>query len=258
MKKLVSGKSYGFLVCALGALVLLGACKQIVTETVEKIVTVYPGQITKAGHAAGDILLDDGSWILKANVASLNTAALGGRKAVGVLAFERGGKPYCVGLQIEQSRKWASDSGQGFDKDISALVWKGDAQGGSESLAALKSEVTDYDILCPYHAFQAAEQYGADISYKSSPTAGTWYLPSIWELIQVNGEKAAINDAFAKLNEIDNTSYPDDTVYGNSYWSSSEMPVVAAAWACDLAGDGPIPGLKSQNLDVLVMRSFDY
>ena len=114
------------------------ACKQVVE--VEKIVVNEKGAFS-AGHEAGDVLWNDGTWSAKAEVASL-TALPDGKKPIGVLAFEKGGVPYCVGLAIDTSKMWAASGSTGYS--INIIVLQGNVFGegetdGSKSLAALKA-----------------------------------------------------------------------------------------------------------------------
>ncbi|MBQ9495292.1 MAG: hypothetical protein IJR50_06605 [Treponema sp.] len=238
------------------------ACKQVVE--VEKIVVNEKLVEVKFsdGHEAGDVLWNDGTWSAKADVASL-TAFPEGKKPIGVLAFEKSGTPYCVGLAIRTSKSWAADGSTGYNTNISALQGNVFGEGetdGSKSLAALKAACSDYRET-NYPAWYWAENFDSNgVQYKSASLKGKWYIPSVYELGKVYISRKAINESLGKLNNLDSSSCTVDSLGFKQYWSSSQyVSPDNYAWDIDFVSGTVYTNEKSYfKNSVLVVQAFTY
>ena len=234
------------------------ACKQVVE--VEKIVVNEKGAFS-AGHEAGDVLWNDGTWSAKAEVASL-TALPDGKKPIGVLAFEKGGVPYCVGLAIDTSKMWAASGSTGYS--INIIVLQGNVFGegetdGSKSLAALKEACSDYSEE-NYPAWYWAENFDSNgVQYKNASLKGKWYIPSVYELGKVYISRNAINESLGKLHSLDSSLCTVDSLGTDWYWSSSQcVSNNLYAWSITF-GSGIVTNYnKNSNNSVLVVQAFTY
>ena len=234
------------------------ACKQVVE--VEKIVVNEKGAFS-AGHEAGDVLWNDGTWSAKAEVASL-TALPEGKKTIGVLAFEKGGVPYCVGLAIGTSKRWAASVSTGYNTNISALQGNVFGEGetdGSKSLAALQAACSDYSET-NYPAWYWAENFDSNgVQYKSASLKGRWYIPSAYELGKVFISRNAINESLTKLNNLDSSSCTVNTLDTIYYWSSSQsVSIDDNAWSINFGSGNVANNYKDLNNSVLVVQAFTY
>ncbi|MBQ9238385.1 MAG: hypothetical protein IJ191_03600 [Treponema sp.] len=209
-------KKYFYLIGIFIVYVLFGACKNNADGG------------SGVTHTVGDILLEDGSWILQMDVANMTTETLNNKRAVGVYAYEENGKPHCVGLAISDMKlKWAKENTIGYKTRIDALVGteSSGVKDGSGSLTVIKN-LGDY-TQDNYPAFYWAEQFNAnDVLYKGKPTKGEgggWYIPSIYELKKIYNGRIAINASLQKLNTINNTVCKITSLGNNVYWSSSQV-----------------------------------
>ncbi|MBP3709788.1 MAG: DUF1566 domain-containing protein [Treponema sp.] len=206
MKKLILCASL-----ALAVVVALGSCKHPANEGGGNDDKTTPPVVTVT-HEAGGVVLDDGSWIEKADIASLDVAALSGKKVAGISAYEIDGKQYVVAPTTASSKVWAKSGTEGYNTNITAMQGTKEVkQTGENNLAELKKVATDYSEV-NYPAFCWAENYGDK----------KWYIPSIYELNELYQNKAAINAALTKLNSIESSTYPIKELTGY-YWSSSQV-----------------------------------
>ena len=241
------------------------ACKQVVEveKIVEKIVVNEKVVEVKFsdGHEAGDVLWNDGSWSAKAEVDSL-TGLPEGKKPIGVLAFEKSGTPYCVGLAIDMSKMWAASGSMGYNTNITALQGNVFGEGetdGSKSLAALKATCTDYSEE-KYPAWYWAENFDSNgVQYKSASLKGKWYIPSIYELGKVYISRDAINESLAKLHSLDSSSCTVSSLGSDWYWSSRQDASLGnGAWGIDFSSGDAGNGTKDTSIGVLVVQAFTY
>ena len=237
------------------------ACKQVVE--VEKIVVNEKLVEVKFsdGHEAGDVLWNDGTWSAKADVASL-TAFPEGKKPIGVLAFEKSGTPYCVGLAIRTSKSWAADGSTGYNTNISALQGNVFGEGetdGSKSLAALKDKCSDYSET-NYPAWYWAENFDSNsVQYKSASLKGKWYIPSVYELGKVYISRNAINESLTKLHSLDSSSCTVNSLGTSWCWSRSQHVFEGnCAWNIDFDSGDMGFSYKHVYDSVLVVQAFTY
>ena len=205
----------------------------------------------KVRHVAGDILLDDGTWVLKDDVVTLDAATLGTRKAVGVLAFEKGGKAYCVGIDIGLFLVWAKDETLACTQNIIAIQ-ESDIDGSDNWNEIVKiykeNGKTESDALADCDAFKWAKEYGDG-----------WYIPSIYELKQVYNNKEAISYSLAMLFNIVGSGCKIRELEKAWYWTGNQFSSAdkQAMLVTFVDGDAHEHN-KSDDIYVLVVRGFDY
>ena len=122
MKKLILSASL-----ALAVVVALGSCKHPANEGGGNDDKTTPPVVTVT-LAAGGVVLDDGTWIEAADIASLDAAALSGKKVAGISAYEIDGKQYLVAPTTASNKVWAKSGTKGYTMNITAMQGNKDVE----------------------------------------------------------------------------------------------------------------------------------
>lgn len=162
----------------------------------------------------GDLVLKDGTIV---PVDDYNKRRMG--VPVGIIAYERDGEPYMVGVDSianannGNGMRWSSYSAQGYnsikdlcsysDNDYVAYAEITGFDDGSEAWDIIQSfdpnYTGEYDAEDYYPAFWYAETYGNRGSLFGSKYETGWFIPSLWELAQVYLNSDIINDSFSEF-----------------------------------------------------------
>ena len=207
----------------------------------------------------GDIVLKDGTIVAPDDY---NKRRMG--IPAGVIAYERDGEPYMVGVESIANAnngygmRWCSYSAPGY-RAISELnsysnndyVEYADITGfmdGSEAWDTIQSfdsiYTSDYQAEDYYPAFWYAETYGESVTLYGSKYETGWFIPSLWELAEIYRNHEIINDTFSEFCNYDmgyrryrsSSQNPNDSSYSpginfdegyiwNTYSSKDESDV---------------------------------
>lgn len=168
----------------------------------------------KPQYEIGDLVLRDGSIVA---VDDYNKRKMG--IPVGVIAYERDGNPYMVGVagiadaNTGYGMRWCSYYAEGYDEVPELNAWTdndyvdyADITGhtdGSEAWGIIQmldpENTSDYEAEDMYPAFWYAENYGVENDLLGTKYETGWFIPSLWELAEVYRNSGIINDSFSEF-----------------------------------------------------------
>ncbi len=223
---------------------------------------------------AGKIILQDGT-LLEPKEFNYDTYDID-NPPVAVVAFERDGKLYGIGLQTEAKLEWAVKKTTGenmrFSKTVcrpkvhkvmlepEANTYTGDIDGSDNWAEICAADPEGSKYVSNYPIFNFAETYGKVHSYSGELETG-WYIPSIAELSNVIRNVFEINRGFKAIYKIDKKLGIDGISLGCCYWSSSQDAQDAEdAWIIvarsGFLNNATKKSLRTKDLQVFVLHEF--
>lgn len=223
---------------------------------------------------AGKIILQDGT-VVTADEFDYGYDA--DNPPVAVVAFERDGKLYGIGLHIENKLEWALKKTNGVNLKFSSLVcmprtrrtcfppesnsYTGCIEGSNSWAEICAADPEGSKYAGNYPVFSYAENYGKTHNYPDELGSG-WYVPSIAELTNVVRNIYAINVGFKKINKIASSLSIEKLPVAHCYWSSSQDANDNNDVWINVARSGFLnnatkKSLKAKDLYVFVLRAFD-
>lgn len=159
----------------------------------------------------GDMVLSDGTIVA---IDDYNKRKMG--IPTGVIAYERDGVPYMVGVaSISNANngngmRWCSYSARCYSSVSDLNAWNdGDYveyaeitghEDGSEAWSILQMTDPDYtserNASSYYPAFWYAETYGEENNLFGTKYEAGWFIPSLWELCEIYRNRSIINESF--------------------------------------------------------------
>lgn len=192
-------------------------------------------------YRIGDLVLRDGSVV---SPYDYNKRRMG--TPAGVIAYERDGYPYMIGVASIQNAntgygmQWCQYSADCYSAVEELNSWctsdycqSGRIEGsqdGSEAWNIIQmhdpDHTSDYAAEDYYPAFWYAETYGSENNLYGTKYETGWFIPSLWELSEIYKNKSTIDESFSEFGNYD-TGYRRYRSSSQNPYSSSHSPGIS-------------------------------
>ncbi len=190
-------------------------CRTVIPAPVQE---VEEEPAVKLSYEIGDLVMKDGSIVA---LDDYNKRKMG--VPMGVVAYERDGEPYMIGVQSVANAnnghgmRWCSYSASGYGRVSDLQAWSDNDYvkyaeitghtDGSEAwqiLQEIDPDHTSESVAQDYYpAFWYAEMYGVNNDLYGTKYETGWFIPSLWELAEIYRNSDIINDAFYEFGNYD-------------------------------------------------------
>lgn len=206
-----------------------------------------------ASLAVGDVVLQNGKYVSKANFLKSPKSYVSASAPAGVVAYTgttdtigTTGKVYMVGLNQGSSLKWAPSGTTGYTTTFSTSLTAGERNWAvitAADAAGVESAATNYP------AFNYANTYSV-----TGYTSG-WFLPAKAELSKLYTNRTTINNTINAITGAGGTATALPS--SGSVWSSSQTYYYNNAWTVNFTNGDTNYSAKDYNGYVRVVRALN-
>ncbi|MBQ0166940.1 MAG: hypothetical protein KBT02_07540 [Treponema sp.] len=257
-------------------------CRTVLPPPVQ---TVEEEPSVSVSWEIGDLVFKDGSIVA---LDDYNKRRMG--IPMGVIAYERDGEPYMVGVSSitnannGNGMRWCSYYAGGYDSIPELNAWADDdyvayaeitgLNDGSEAWNIIQMADPDHaDEADEYYpAFWYAETYGEEYNLYGTKYETGWFIPTLWELAEIYRNSDEINDAFYEFANYDmgyrryrsssqnpySSSYSTGINFDEGYiwetYSSKDESDVYVMVVCPVSGSS---GNTSNTIETLIPVPYD-